>query len=391
VLEFPLSTPLLVRTTSRPNVPGPVFDSFVVSVDLADSSVRIGLRGELDVADAPTLAAVLTSAIDNGVRRLVLDLVELAFIDAAGIGVIVRAHNRLTTLGGVLTVRSPSPMLRRILDLTGLADLVQPVAPEAASDERPADLAQPGTLAAAGPGASRSARLSSLPSSDAAVDGALRLLVALARALVGGADGVSVSLRRHGQLATVAASDQTILDMDASQYRTGQGPCVDASVEGNRFLAGALLTEQRWPDFTPKARALGINAIMSSPLLAGARPIGALNIYARTADAFAPEDQELASMFAEQASVILTEAGLDATDEQVATRFHQALRSREVIAQAQGILMERSRVDEAEAFGLLRRSSVSTNTALQARAGDVVDSTRDVTESPAVPSDDGRT
>ena len=58
---------------------------------------------------------------------------------------------------------------------------------------------------------------------------ALRL--AVERATVGGADGVSVSLRRHG-LAPVAASDQTISDMDANQYATGEGgPCVDASVD----------------------------------------------------------------------------------------------------------------------------------------------------------------
>ena len=35
---------------------------------------------------------------------------------------------------------------------------------------------------------------------------------------VSGADGVSVSLLRNGVLSTVAASDQTIMAMDADQY-----------------------------------------------------------------------------------------------------------------------------------------------------------------------------
>ena len=133
-------------------------------------------------------------------------------------------------------------------------------------------------------------------------------MVALARATVGGADGVSVSLRRHGHLATVAASDQTISDMDASQYATGEGPCVDASVKGRWFHAESLDTETRWPAFTPRAQALGINAILSSPLLVEDRPVGALNIYSRTAMAFAPKDQELASVFAAEASLVLTSA-----------------------------------------------------------------------------------
>jgi hypothetical protein len=119
-----------------------------------------------------------------------------------------------------------------------------------------------------GIGGGDSEAVASLASDSGVVDGALRLVVALARAAVGGADGVSVSLRRHGHLTTVAASDRTIEEMDASQYATGQGPCVDASLEGQRFYSEALDVEQRWPSFTPRARALGINAILSSPLLA---------------------------------------------------------------------------------------------------------------------------
>jgi len=94
----------------------------------------------------------------------------------------------------------------------------------------------------------------SRPADPDVVDGVLRLVVALARASVGGADGVSVSLRRHGRLATVAASDQTISDMDASQYATGEGPCVDASVNGRWFHAESLDSETRWPAFTPRLK-----------------------------------------------------------------------------------------------------------------------------------------
>ena len=357
-------------------VPSPVFGTFLLSADLIDGWAVIALRGELDVATAPILAEVLTTAMDGGARRLILDLVELGFIDAAGLGVIVGAVTRLQAGGGSLTIRSPSPMVRRILDITGLADLDQSVVPgRRGASERHEDRSQAGVLAAAGVGGRRFSKVTSLPSGDAVVDGALRQISV----------GIAVAV-----IATVAASDQTILDMDAGQYSTGQGPCVDASIEGRRFLTEALDTEQRWPDFTPKAQALGINAILSSPLLASDRPIGALNIYSRTADAFAPEDQELPSLFAAEASTLLTEASLDATDEQVASRFQQALRSREVIAQAQGVLMERTGVSEDEAFRLLRQFSVGTNTALQDRAGDVVDSTRRSPAEPPAPPAGGR-
>ena len=182
-------------------------------------------------------------------------------------------------------------------------------------------------------------------------------MVALARAMVDGADGASVTLRRHGQLSTVAATDQTVLDMDSEQYAAKEGPCIDAAMTGHWFHAESLDAERRWPTFTPKARALGISAILSSPLLAHDVPVGALNIYSRTATAFAAHEQELAGVFATEASAILTEVGADVTDDQMASRVHRALRIREVIAEAQGVIMERQDVDENEAFDVLRRSS----------------------------------
>ena len=127
--------------------------------------------------------------------------------------------------------------------------------------------------------------MTAIPTDPDVVDGALRLVVELAQISVRGADGVSVSLFRHGELLTVAATDETVTEMDAAQYATGVGPCVDASRRGRWFHAESLETETRWPAFTPQARALGIMAILSSPLTALEEPVGALNIYSRTASA----------------------------------------------------------------------------------------------------------
>jgi GAF domain-containing protein len=195
-------------------------------------------------------------------------------------------------------------------------------------------------------------------------------------AAVGGADGVSVSLRRGAVLATVAASDQTISDMDANQYATGEGPCVDASVEGHHFLAPSLAEETRWPAFTPRARALGIKAILSSPLMVQDRPVGSLNIYSRGVDPFAPEGQRLASLFAAEASAVLTATVEDARPGEAADRLAESLRSRQVITLAQGVVMARDHVDEEHAYTILRRFSSNTGQPLRKRAEAIVSSTR---------------
>jgi hypothetical protein len=219
-------------------------------------------------------------------------------------------------------------------------------------------------------------RMAAVPSDDEVVNGALRLVVALAQATVGGADGVSISLRRHDTLSTVAASDQVILAMDAGQYETGEGPCVDASVTGRRFHAAVLDTETRWPAFIPKALALGINSILSSPLEASTTPVGALNIYSRTSSAFAVKDQDLASVFAREASVILSDAQVDMADQQLDDRMNLALRNRELISQAQGVIMHRDGIEEDLAYTTLRRDSLQNGQPLHDRAQEVVDSAR---------------
>lgn len=351
--------------------------SFAVGVDFVGHDVVVAVRGEVDILTAPELGAIVDAVLDLGHQSVVLDLAELDFMDASGLRVIARAARVLRPSGSVMTVRSPSAMVRRLLDLVGLAEVVRLEPPEAeGAGLRRSERSVVSSEIPAAVDSDLSVRtlksMMSFPADRDVVDGALRLVVALARATVGGADGASVSLRRHGRLATTAASDQTVSDMDADQYDTGEGPCVDASVEGRWFHASSVATETRWPAFTPRARALGINAILSSPLLTRDGPVGALNIYSRTAAAFTPADQSLASVFAAEASAILANAALGDTDGQLDGHLAVALRSRQMVALAQGMIMQRDHVSADAAYAVLQRSSRGTGMPLKDRAAQIV-------------------
>jgi GAF domain-containing protein len=334
-------------------------------------------------AGAATLGAFLDATIARGYLRVTLDLGAVDILEPAATGAIVAARRLLASLGGSLVLRSVPTELRRALETGGLetgglatpAGGVQSDLERFLGPEQPHRVPPAGVVITANGGHLTRQRVTFVPSGDDLVDSVLRLVVGLARGTVGGADGVSVSLRRHGRLATVAATDRTVSDMDADQYATGEGPCVDASLQGRWFHTGALESEARWPAFTPRARALGIKAILSSPLLAGDRAVGALNIYSRTAGAFTPKDQHLAAFFAESTSNVLDDAGADVTDDRVANRLHEVLRARRTIAQAEGVLMERGRIDELTAYALLRHQSVESGRPLRDRAEDVVSST----------------
>jgi anti-anti-sigma factor len=333
----------------------------------------ISLRGSVEDLAAFELAEVLDAAIDRQPASMLLDLAELVCMGAAGLIVISNAERRLATLGVTLTIQSPSALVNHLLGLTEKSRFEQ--ASPGKGHLGPEQLGVVDVVSQRF-GSSLSTRdlrrVAGMPTDPDVVDGALGLVVELALTSIADADGVSVSLMRHGVLSTVAASDQTIMTMDADQYATSEGPCVDASVKGHWFHAESLDTETRWPAFTPRARALGIKAILSSPLRAFDKPVGALNIYSRRASSFEIKDQEAAATFAEKASVILNDAHVDVSDRQMALRFQEALLSREVLSVAKGIIMEREGMDEEGAFTSLRRHSLQQATTLRGQAEAIV-------------------
>jgi anti-anti-sigma factor len=354
---------------------------FEVTTSFEGSSAVLALHGRVESLAAFELWAALKCAVDLHREAVVLDLAQLEFIGAAGLVALANAEKSFAEAGVELTVRTPSRLVEQLLggmELDEVARLDQALARLGRLGREQAG----GSSHSSNPTKSEASyedlrRVTAIPTDPDVVDGALRLVVELAQISVSGADGVSVSLFRHGELLTVAATDKTIMEMDTDQYATGEGPCVDASQRGRWFHAESLETETRWPSFTPRARALGIMAIFSSPLTAFDEPVGALNIYSRTASTFELEDQQTAAVFARKASGILTDARASVTDAQLAVRFQEALRSREIIATAKGIVMERESLNEDDAFTNLLRQSIKSGESLLNRAESFALSTRE--------------
>lgn len=347
---------------------------FGVTVCFAAGRVVVGVRGEVDLQTAPDLAGLLNALVDRGHARLVLDFADLEFLDAAGLRVMAEASARLHPSGS-LSVRSPPPMTRRIMDLTGVASLVHieradragvPDVPTnaAAHLSGPAELERAELAAAL-------VRAAGSRATDV-VDAALGLVVALAKATVRGADGAGVAVHRHGRLTMVASTDDTIERMERDQYATGEGPCQAAVTEGRSFHLESSAEEARWPAFVPSAIGAGIASVLSTPLVSAGRSVGAINLYSRTARAFGAQEQALAALFATRASDILSSGGVGLTAGELGDRLEDALRSREVIAEGQGVLMERHGISADAAYATLARSARRAEQPVRQQAAEVL-------------------
>ena len=90
-------------------------------------TATVVLDGEIDIATAPAIGRFLMAAISGRDVHLAVDMSGIAFIDAAGIGVLVAAANRAREAGGGLSLLAPSRQVRRLLGVLHL-DAILPTA-----------------------------------------------------------------------------------------------------------------------------------------------------------------------------------------------------------------------------------------------------------------------
>ena len=142
--------------------------------------------------------------------------------------------------------------------------------------------------------------------------------------------------------------------VDGIQERLAEGPCLSAVYEQQTVLVEDIRSEERWPRFAAEVADLGVGSMLSFQLFVTGGNLGALNLYSRQSHAFDADAESIGLLFATHASVALAGA-------QQEERMRTAMTSREVIGQAQGILMERFRFTGAQAFQVLARASSHTN------------------------------
>jgi putative methionine-R-sulfoxide reductase with GAF domain len=134
----------------------------------------------------------------------------------------------------------------------------------------------------------------------------LRLVVEAGLQALPHADMAGITMVVDGRATTGVYTDDVVAEIDAVQYATGMGPCLDAFRQGKVYRIDSVEADRNWPSFSQAAVAHGVRSTISLPLVAGSDAVGALNFYSRTARAFAGDAAEVGMQFAAQAAVVLT-------------------------------------------------------------------------------------
>lgn len=94
-----------------------------VEVDTGASPPVISARGELDVSSSGELAAALVTVAPSP-AGIHLDLSEVTFIDSSGLRVIAATMRDGDEHGGPVRVIAASEAVRRIVELTGMGEML---------------------------------------------------------------------------------------------------------------------------------------------------------------------------------------------------------------------------------------------------------------------------
>ena len=114
-------------------------------IEMVNGVPVVAAPPEIDASNAGWLRAALLDAAARGHATFVVDMTGTQFCDSAGLGVLVRAHNRALADGGELRLVIPaSAMVLRVFALTGIdrvipnfPSLYEAVVPAPATAPRP--------------------------------------------------------------------------------------------------------------------------------------------------------------------------------------------------------------------------------------------------------------
>jgi hypothetical protein len=199
------------------------------------------------------------------------------------------------------------------------------------------------------------------------VDDVLADVTATAKELIPGVDIAGVLLvGKAGSFETLAPTDDLMFKLDELQMRYLEGPCVTAALSEIVVRTDDFRDESKWPNYSPEVVQLGVLSGLSFKLYTADRTAGALNLFGYAPKLWDTDAETIGMVLAAHAA-----AAILASRE--GDQLQSALTTRDRIGQAKGIIMERFKIDDVQAFGMLRQLSQDTNTKLIDIAQRVID------------------
>lgn len=218
--------------------------------------------------------------------------------------------------------------------------------------------------------AARMAELARSLAGPRSLDEVLSGVSAAALELIPGVDAAGVLLiGKERTFETVPKDARLTTELHRLQMQYDEGPCVQAALDDLIVRTDDFRTEDRWPRYAPACVGIGVLSGLSFKLYTSDRTAGALNLFGFQPNVWRGEAETIGVVLAAHAAAAILAS-------QEGQQLEAALSTRDRIGQAKGIIMERYKVNDVQAFEMLRQVSQESNTKLVQVAQQVID-TRD--------------
>ncbi|PLR81104.1 anti-anti sigma factor [Bacillus canaveralius] len=98
--------------------------NLTIDVNETETLVEVTVSGEIDAYTAPKLREALLPMSEKKGIEMIVDLSEVSYMDSTGLGVFVGAFKNIRSHDGKFQLVGLSERLKRLFDITGLADII---------------------------------------------------------------------------------------------------------------------------------------------------------------------------------------------------------------------------------------------------------------------------
>ena len=82
-------------------------------MEICPNIAVVRLDGDLDVTSVPRVKRFVEKLIDDGCRRIILNMSQVAVIDSAGMGLVLCEVRRMRSVGGLLSITDANERVLR--------------------------------------------------------------------------------------------------------------------------------------------------------------------------------------------------------------------------------------------------------------------------------------
>jgi anti-anti-sigma factor len=104
--------------------PARMDDELSIRTSREGTTATVVAEGEIDLSTVDELRTAVTTAAEEGVESLLLDLTPVEFIDSAGLGGLLELRSTLRSRNVTLLIDAGEGPVRQAMEITGLAELL---------------------------------------------------------------------------------------------------------------------------------------------------------------------------------------------------------------------------------------------------------------------------